>query len=181
MHLTLKLERGNEGGLFMEAKSQSGWWECPEQSFPSENWSLQGLPTSSFPTVYSHWLGAVGSVCMLSCVWLFAIPWMTLAHQFPLSMKFSRQKYWVRLPLSTPGDLPNQGTESESLVSLAFSRGFFFSPLHHLGSPQPQVGCLYWKCSVISWKCGSCRLSGSRFLHRFIIFKEKQYLFLIRG
>ena len=114
---------------------------------------------------------------MLSCLWLVAIPWTTLAHQFPLSMEFYRQKYWVRLPLPTPGDLPNPGTESESLVSPAFSGGFFFFffflPLHDLGSPQPQVGCLYWKCSVGSWKCGSCRLSGSKFLHRSSIVKEK--------
>ena len=31
-------------------------------------------------------------VCMLSCVWLFATPW-TIAHQAPLTMEFSRQKY----------------------------------------------------------------------------------------
>ena len=127
MHLILKLERGNEWGLFMEAKSQSGWWECPEQSSPSEeNCSLQVLPTSSFPTVHSHRLGAVRGVCMLSCVWLFAIPWTTLAHQVPLSMEFSRQKYWAKLPLPTPGDLPNPGIESESFVYPAFSVGFFF-------------------------------------------------------
>ena len=111
----------------MKAKSQSGLWECPEQSSPSEeNCSLQGLPTSSFPTVHSHRLGAVRGVCMLSCVWLFAIPWTTLAHQVPLSMEFSRQKYWAKLPLPTPGDLPNPGIESESFVSPAFSVWLFF-------------------------------------------------------
>ena len=63
-----------------------------------------------------------------------------------------------------------------SCVSCIFRRiffFFFFLPLHDLGSPQPQVGCLYWKCSVGSWKCGSCRLSGSKFLHRSSIVKEK--------
>ena len=29
----------------------------------------------------------------LSCVQLFGTPW-TVAHQVPLSMDFSRQKYW---------------------------------------------------------------------------------------
>ena len=29
----------------------------------------------------------------LSCVWLFAIPWI-VAHQAPPSMEFSRQEYW---------------------------------------------------------------------------------------
>ena len=38
-----------------------------------------------------------------------ATPW-TIAHQAPLSMGFSRQKYWSGLPFPSPGDLPNQGS-----------------------------------------------------------------------
>ena len=34
------------------------------------------------------------------------IPW-TIAHQAPLSMEFSRQEYWGRLPFPSPGDLPD--------------------------------------------------------------------------
>ena len=34
------------------------------------------------------------------------IPW-TVACQAPLSMEFSRQKYWNGYPFSSPGDLPN--------------------------------------------------------------------------
>ena len=45
-------------------------------------------------------------VCMLSHVQLFATPW-TVAYQAPLSMEFSKQEYWSRLPFPTPGDLPN--------------------------------------------------------------------------
>ena len=33
-------------------------------------------------------------------------PW-TVAHQAPLSMRFSRQEYWSGLPFPSPGDLPN--------------------------------------------------------------------------
>ena len=33
-------------------------------------------------------------------------PW-TIAQQAPLSMEFSRQEYWSRLPFPSPGDLPN--------------------------------------------------------------------------
>ena len=33
----------------------------------------------------------------LNCVQLFATPW-TVAYQAPLSMEFSRQEYWSRLP-----------------------------------------------------------------------------------
>ena len=49
----------------------------------------------------------------LSCVWLFATPW-TVAHQAPLSMEFSRQKYWSGLSLPSPGDLTYPGFESAS-------------------------------------------------------------------
>ena len=44
------------------------------------------------------------NVCVLSHVQLFATTW-TVAHQAPLSMGFSRQEYWSRLPLPIPGDL----------------------------------------------------------------------------
>ena len=49
----------------------------------------------------------------LSRIRLFATPW-TLANQAPLSMEFSRQAYWSRVPLPSPGDLPNPGIESRS-------------------------------------------------------------------
>ena len=39
---------------------------------------------------------------------------MTVAHQAPLSMEFSRQEYWSGLPLPFPGDLPNPGIEPGS-------------------------------------------------------------------
>ena len=64
-------------------------------------------------------------VCKLSCfgrVQLFATQW-NVAHQAPLSMGFSRQGYWNRLPCPPPGDLPNLGIEPMSHVSLFF---FFF-------------------------------------------------------
>ena len=40
-------------------------------------------------------------------------PW-TLAPQVPLSMGFSRQEYWSRLPFPSPGDLPDPGIEPRS-------------------------------------------------------------------
>ena len=36
---------------------------------------------------------------------------LSLTHQAPLSMEFSRQEYWNGLPFSSPGDLPNPGME----------------------------------------------------------------------
>ena len=40
----------------------------------------------------------------------------TVAQQAPLSMGFSRQMYWRRLPFPSPGDLPNPGIEPRSLA-----------------------------------------------------------------
>ena len=40
-------------------------------------------------------------------------PW-TVARQAPLSMEFSRQEYWYRLPFPSPEDLLNPGIEPTS-------------------------------------------------------------------
>ena len=53
-----------------------------------------------------------------SPVQLFVTLW-TITHQAPLSMGFSRQEYWSGLLCPPPGDLPNPGTESASLISSA--------------------------------------------------------------
>ena len=69
-------------------------------------------------------------VCM-SCVHMrthsvafnyFATPW-TIAHQPPLSMWFSRQKYWS--VFSSLGDLRHPWIEPTSLASPALAGGFF--------------------------------------------------------
>ena len=52
-------------------------------------------------------------------------PW-TVAHQPPLSMGFSRQKYWSGLPGSPPGDLPDRGIELMSLRSPTYLGFTFF-------------------------------------------------------
>ena len=41
------------------------------------------------------------------------------ARQGPLFIGFSRQEFWTRLPCPPPGDLPDPGTELESLMSPA--------------------------------------------------------------
>ena len=51
-------------------------------------------------------------------------PW-TVAHQAPLSMGFSKQKYWSGLPYHPPGDLPDPGIEPASPTSSALAGGFF--------------------------------------------------------
>ena len=49
----------------------------------------------------------------------------------PSVMQFPRQRYWVGLPLPSPGCLPNPGTE---LKSPALASRFFTT--EHQGSPQ---------------------------------------------
>ena len=51
-----------------------------------------------------------------SHVWLFATLWIT-THQASLTMRFSRQKYWVGLSWPPPVDLHDPGIEPESHAS----------------------------------------------------------------
>ena len=55
-------------------------------------------------------------------------PW-TIARQAPLSMDFSRQEYWSRVPLSSSGNIPNPGIEPASSEMQVDSL-----PLSHQGS-----------------------------------------------
>ena len=64
------------------------------------------------------------SAQLFSCVHFFATPW-TVACQASLSMEFSRQEYWSRLPFLTSEDLPNPGIEPMSLEPSAVAGRFF--------------------------------------------------------
>ncbi|ELR59118.1 hypothetical protein M91_19475, partial [Bos mutus] len=46
-------------------------------------------------------------------------------HQAPLSIGFSRQKYWSGLPHPASGDLPDPGIKPMSLTSPALAGGYF--------------------------------------------------------
>ena len=66
-----------------------------------------------------------GCVCaMLSHVRLFGTSWR-VAYQAPLSLGFPRQEYWSGLSFSSPGDLPNPGTEPLSPKSPALASRLF--------------------------------------------------------
>ena len=56
----------------------------------------------------------------LNHVRLLATPW-TVACQAPLSLGLCRQEYWSEFP----GDLPNPGMESKSLMSPVLAGRFF--------------------------------------------------------
>ena len=66
---------------------------------------------------------------LLSHVRLFVTPWMA-AHQAPLTMGFSRQENWRRLPFPPPEDLPDPGIKPESPALQVDSL-----PLNHLRRP----------------------------------------------
>ena len=81
---------------------------------------------------------------LFSCVPLFATVW-TVVHQPPLSLVFSSQQYWSRLPFPPPGDLPNPGIAPVSPWSLALTGRFFTteppeSPKYVHTYPQIQHG-----------------------------------------
>ena len=109
-------------------------WSCKELDMTEQmNWTelYHLLALGSLHVFRSHWQSKISKmwlirgvcvcVCVYNCVLLFAIPW-TVAHQAPLSMGFSRGKYWSELPFPSPGNLLDPGIETESP---ALARGFF--------------------------------------------------------
>ena len=71
----------------------------------------------------------------------FMIPW-TVACQAPLSMGFSRQEYWSRLPFPTPEDFHKQGNKPKSPE---LAGGFFTAETP--GKPPPWFGV--WKFTIL--------------------------------
>ena len=67
-------------------------------------------------------------VCVLSHVQLFVAPWI-VAHQSPLSMRFSRQENWSVLPFPSPEDLPDQDQTHVSYIS-CFGRWVLYHWCH---------------------------------------------------
>ena len=57
-----------------------------------------------------RFISLVASCFSCSFFWLFATP-LTVAHQAPLSMGFSRHEYWSGLPFPPPRDLLGPGIE----------------------------------------------------------------------
>ena len=70
----------------------------------------------------------------------FSTPW-TVACQAPLSMGFSKQEYWSGLPLPSPGDLPDSGTEPTPLKSPALADRLFSTSATWESSETLPHGC----------------------------------------
>ena len=102
-------------------------WETPwtEESGGLQSMELQRVGVTEQQTLSLLWskVYQFSSVQLLSCVRLFATPWTT-AHQAPLSMGFPRQESCSGLPFSSPGDLPDSGIETVSLVAPPLATGF---------------------------------------------------------
>ena len=64
--------------------------------------------------------GSVAQSCPTLCN-----PMNYIAHQSPLSVEFSTQEYWKKLPFPSPGVLPNPEIKPTTFVSLALAGGFF--------------------------------------------------------
>ena len=121
-------------------------WSClSEQTFYQETIKQSCVFYSEWGWMFRSWTDSGRDVCVWvsqSCPTL-ATRW-TIAHRAPLSMEFSRQEYWSRLPFLSPGDLPNPGIEAgspalqvDSLVSVPP-----WKPLCLKGSPSCLL--LFW-------------------------------------
>ena len=95
-------------------------WRIPWTEEPD------GLQSMGSQRVGHDWAtnSAIIRAHSLSPFWLFAILW-TVACQAPLSMAFSRQKYWSGLPFPSTGALPDPGIEPMSSMSSSLAGRFF--------------------------------------------------------
>ena len=85
----------------------------------------------------------------ISHVQLF-VTLLTVGHQAPLPMGFSRQEYWSGLPCPPPGDCPNPGTEPLSPVAPTLWVDSLL--LNSLGSPSFSLVIYFIHSSVYNGK-----------------------------
>ena len=125
----------------LERKSRENWqggWPLEKvknricainnQTFWIEYWFTNIRVKPDSPRIFE--------VCVLSHVWLFITP-CTVVLQAPLSMEFSRQRYWNRLPFPTPGDLPNTGIKAASCIDRQIlTICHLWSPIWHVSFPN---------------------------------------------
>ena len=116
-------------------------------------WSASHLARNlSFILDFSPSLPTCVCVCVRSRVWLFVTP-QNIAHQAPLSMRFSRQEYWSGLPFPSPGDLPNPGIELESPTSPALAGRFFTTGATWEAQLLIMISINYDPSSIIFYVC----------------------------
>ena len=85
---------------------------------------------------------------MLNHVWLLVTPW-TVAGQAPLSMGFSRQKYWSGLPFHPPGDLPDNSEKNGKVILISWP----ISLCTRQSGVKQMLGLIWW----LSGKESTCQ------------------------
>ena len=101
----------------------------------SYSFPIQGITEYciEFPVRYSRSLLVIYLIYSSTCMWAQLLRCVRhfydfmdyIAHQTPLSMKFSRQEYWSKWPFPSSGDLHKPGIEPSSLASPALAGGLF--------------------------------------------------------
>ena len=100
-------------------------------------YQLDMFPSRHVLCINKHWYSCVLS--HFSHIQLFVTLW-TVVYQVPLSMGFSRQKYWGGFPFSSPRELLTQGLNLHLFYLLNWQAGSL--PLFHLETQKHRYGVL---------------------------------------
>ena len=164
------------GLIFSGDSGQQQWAEllAAVSWAPGQPWNHERKQPTHLHSFCTHTtiLVFTFSVCVLSrccCVWLFVTPW-TVALKAPLSMEFSRKKYWSGLPFPSPGNLPNPRIKPRSSAFQADSL-----PLIHLGRPIYAAKCISSLFLLIATNCHQLMVLISGFFYFPVV--RKQYTF----
>ena len=93
------------------------------KSLSSEEASVRGSPEL---ITFQLWSCVTFEACVHECVRLLGTPELQSARLLCLWDSPRMQEHWSRLPVPSPGDLPNPGIELASLASPATAGGVFF-------------------------------------------------------
>ena len=108
-----------------------------------------------------------------------------VAHQAPLSMRFSRQECWSRLPCPPPGDLPNPGTVPTCLMSPALAGTFLTTSTTWETPKMPYILFIVYHVSSLTpqhWIIEIKLHEGKNFLLLFCtVFPESRAVCLAHG
>ena len=137
------LENPRDGGAWWAALSgvAQSWTRLKQLSSSSNN-SQSLFPRKFIRPTYMCMRAKSLQSCLTLCNPMDCSP------QAPLSMGFSRQKYWSGLPLPSPGDLPDPGVKPSSPLSAAVAGTLFSSVC--CGGRHPLLCLLRWQAVSLS-------------------------------
>ena len=137
-HPTLEVEGRKGHGKSPQASSQPQGMSpsvADATGCPTQELLISSLLHSRLSLSLKTW------ACVLSGVWLSAIPW-TVARQDPLSMGFSKQEYWSGLPSLLQGIFSIQGSNPDLP-----HYGQILYHLSYVESPQSYIRTVFSFCS----------------------------------